>query len=128
MDSPIFLSIQNLIRIQENQIEQYGGIHGVRDMNLLESAAAMPLAGVGDQFLHEDIFAMAAAYLFHIIRNHPFIDGNKRAGAMAAYVFLVANGYDLDVSEDEFEAICMGVAEGKVEKKTVAEFFRSAFR
>lgn len=67
---------------------------------------------------------MAAAYLFHIIKNHPLLDGNKRTGAMAAYVFLAANDHEIDVSEGEFEAICLGVAEGKTSKDEVAEFIR----
>lgn len=127
MEPPKFLSIPNLIRIQQNQIGLYGGLEGIRDMNLLEFAAAVPSSGFGDQFYHEDIFAMAAAYLFHIIKDHPFVDGNKRAGAMAAYVFLNANGYDLDVAENEFERICLGVAEGCIKKDEVANFFREAF-
>ena len=84
----------------------------------------MPAAGFENQFLHEDIFAMAAAYLFHLTMNHPFVDGNKRTGAMAAYVFLLTNGPEPDVNENEFEAICFGVAEGRVGKAEVAEFFR----
>lgn len=126
MEHPKFLSVQNVITMNRNQIALYGGTFGIRDMALLESAVAQPWAGFGDQYLHEDLYAMAAAYLFHIIKNHPFLDGNKRTGAMAAYVFLAANGLDLELDEDRFERLCWGVAAGEVEKHAVSEFFRSA--
>ena len=62
---------------------------------------------------------MAAVYLYHIVRNHPFVDGNKRTGAVAAYSFLAHNGYELDVPEEEFEEIVLGVAKGEVEQSEV---------
>jgi death-on-curing protein len=71
---------------------------------------------------------MAAAYLFHIVRNHPFIDGNKRVGAVAAFVFLALNGIDLDATEDAFEALVMEVAQSRVGKSEVAEFLRQNSR
>ena len=67
---------------------RYGGLPGLRDEGLLESAVAQAVATFGGEYLHNDIFQMAAAYLFHIVQNHPFVDGNKRAGAAAAVVFL----------------------------------------
>ena len=88
---PIFLTLDEVLEIHEQQIELYGGSHGVRDMNLLESALGVPQATFGGEHLHPTIAAMAAAYLFHIAQNHPFLDGNKRAGANAAITFLVLN-------------------------------------
>ncbi len=67
---------------------------------------------------------MAAAYLFHIVQNHPFVDGNKRAGAVAAFVFLRLNGVELTVDEDAFETIVRAVAAGQASKTAVADFFR----
>lgn len=67
---------------------------------------------------------MAAAYLFHLTQNHPFIDGNKRVGAMAAFVFLVLNGQMLEAPEDAYEQIVLGVATGTVGKSEIASFFR----
>lgn len=64
-----------------NQIDLYGGAHGIRDLGLLQSALAMPSAGFGGEFFHIDIFEMAAAYAFHIAQNHPFLDGNKRTAS-----------------------------------------------
>ncbi len=84
----------------------------------------MPQAGVGDQYFHADLFEMAAAYLYHIVRNHPFIDGNKRVGAMAAFTFLRLNGLLLDAPNPEFEKIVLAAAEGKIDKSAIAAFLR----
>jgi death-on-curing protein len=73
----IFLTLAEVIDIHTDQIERYGGSPGVRDMNLLSSAVAMPSASFGSDYLHADICEMAAAYAFHIAQNHPFIDGNN---------------------------------------------------
>ena len=90
---PTFLTLDEVIEIHREMINRYGGSDGIRDKGLLESAVSTPQASFGDQFLHSDIFHMAGAYLFHIVKNHPFIDGNKRTGAMAAFVFLKLNHY-----------------------------------
>lgn len=93
-------------------------------MGLLESALAMPQAGVGDQFFHADLFEMAAAYLYHVVQNHPFVDGNKRTGAMAAFTFLKLNGVTLGAPDLEFEKIVLSAAAGKADKNAIAAFFR----
>ena len=85
----------------------------------------MPAAGFRGQYLHTDLFEMAAAYLFHITQNHPFVDGNKRTGAVAAIVFLALNDIDLNADEDEFEKMVLQVAEGKTGKETIATFLRN---
>lgn len=121
---PEFLTVPLLLQLHEDQIARYGGSLGVREMGLLQSAVAMPQAGFGGQYLHTDLHEMAAAYLFHIVKNHPFIDGNKRAGAMAAYVFLVLNGIELEAPEEAFGDLVLAVAEGKRSKSAVAEFLR----
>jgi len=95
-----FLGLDEIINIHMDQIEQYGGSAGIRDIGLLQSAAAMPAAGFGEDYLHKDIFEMAAAYLFHITQNHPFIDGNKRTGIASAATFLGINGILLDADDD----------------------------
>jgi len=85
---PLFLSLEEVLEIHRQQIDRYGGASGVRDLSLLESAIAQPQASFSNEFLHASIPAMAAAYLFHICRNHPFVDGNKRVAASAAITFL----------------------------------------
>ena len=121
---PRFLSMQEILEIHERLVERFGGSHGLRDLGMLESAAAMPQAGFDDAYLHEDIFEMAAAYLFHIVMNHPFIDGNKRTGAHAAFLFLADNGYAVTLTQDEKYDLVIGVCEGTVTKKALASAFR----
>ena len=86
---------------------------------MLESAVAQPEASVGGAFAHHGLFAMAAAYLFHIVRNHPFVDGNKRAGMLAAVVFLDVNGIGIEHPSDALYELTMGVAEGRFEKDAI---------
>jgi len=124
LKGPLFLGLDEVIEIHRDQIDRYGGHPGIRDIELLKSAVAMPSAGVGDDYLHADIYAMAAAYLFHIARNHPFVDGNKRTGAVAAMVFLMLNGKEIQADEVSFEEVVRSVAEGKADKNAAAEFFR----
>ena len=124
VDDSVFLTLGEVIEIHRDQIERYGGDPGIRDLGLLQSAMAMPAAGFGGHYLHTDLFEMAAAYLFHITQNHPFIDGNKRTGAVASLVFLSLNDVEIEADEEEFERIVLGVAQGKIDKASVAEFFR----
>ena len=124
MAEPRFLTLAEVLEIHSDQIERYGGSQGLRDLGLLQSAVSMPAATFCAQFLHEDLHAMAAAYLFHITQNHPFVDGNKRTGVVAALVFLNLNGIEVEASERNLEKIVLGVAEGKVKKAELADFFR----
>ena len=84
-----FLAAEDILYIHRDQIERFGGEHGVRDQHLLESAIAQRQATGGGQYSHNDVVEMAAAYLFHIVQNHPFVDGKKRTGAVAALAFLI---------------------------------------
>jgi death-on-curing protein len=121
---PTFLTIDEVLTIHQDQIARYGGSEGVRDWGLLQSAIAMPAAALGGQFLHGDLCEMAAAYLFHLVQNHPFIDGNKRVGAVAAYVFLALNDMRLTADSDAYAELVLAVARGEMAKSAVAEFFR----
>ena len=122
--SPVFLNLSEVLHIHRDQIERYGGQPGIRDLGLLHSAVSMPAAGFGDRFLHENLFEMAAAYLFHITRNHPFMDGNKRTGVVCALVFLELNGIGVKASEESLVEMVMAVAEGRAGKEAIADFFR----
>lgn len=88
----------------------------------------MPQAGSGDEYFHVDIWEMAAAYLFHLVQGHPFIDGNKRIGAAAADIFLTLNGFDLQPSEEAFEEVVLRTARGECAKPEIAQFFRAHSR
>ena len=118
----VFLTFAEIIEIHNYQIENFGGASGVRDMELLKSAIGMPSATFGGTFLHPTIYEMAAAYLFHLVENHPFVDGNKRVGAMAALVFLDMNGIDFEASDEEFTAMVLRVASGKMLKAEITLF------
>ena len=120
----VFLTMEEVLEIHDDQIRRYGGGSGIRDGGLLQSAVAMPSMGFGEDYLHGDVYEMAAAYLFHIVQNHPFVDGNKRTGAVAAVVFLALNGIELQTDEEEFERVVRAVAEGVLGKDAVAEFLR----
>ncbi len=124
MATPLFLDLDHIMRLHRSLIEHYGGIDGVRDMGLLHSAISMPQASYGGQYLHDDIFAMAAAYLFHIVQNHPFLDGNKRTGAAAAIVFLALNDIEIENDEEGLVDLTLSVATGQAGKSEIAEFFR----
>lgn len=121
---PTFLSLAEVLEIHQDQVARYGGASGIRDIELLKSALGMPSATYGGQFLHTDIYEMAAAYLFHLVKNHPFVDGNKRVGAVAAFVFLALNGFDFDAPEDDFAEMALSVAQGDLDKIDVAVFIR----
>jgi len=118
-----FLTLDDVIAIYEDQIERYGGQAGIRDMNALLSAVAMPQATFDGKHLHADIFEMAAAYLFHLVQNHPFVDGNKRAGAVAALVFLDLNGVEVSIDDDRLVEFVLDV-EGRHNKHAIAAFLR----
>ena len=119
-----FLSLSRILQIHRDGVDVYGGDPGVRDMGLLESAIAQPQASFGGQYLHDDLPTMAAAYLFHLVMNHPFVDDNKRVGAMAAFVFLDMNGIEFRAPEAEFRDLVMNVAAGKLNKADVIAFFK----
>ena len=125
---PAFLSVDEILKIHQDQISRYGGDSGIRNIDLLLSAVAQPAAGVRDRYLHIDLIEMAAAYLFHIVRDHPFVDGNKRTGAVAALVFLILNNIGIEAPESEFEKLVWSVAEGKAGKAAVSEFLRKHAR
>ena len=120
-----FLSTEDVLILHANQVDLYGGEHGVRELGLLDSAVAQPRASFGGNFLHAFPFEMAAAYLYHIVQNHPFFDGNKRTGAVAALVFLDFNGIEIDAPKGSLYDITMSVATGQAGKAEIAEFFRS---
>jgi len=120
----LFLDIGQVLRIHLSMIERYGGEEGVRDIGLLHSALAMPQASFGGEPLHNDLFEMAAAYLYHIVQNHPFVDGNKRTGAAAALVFLAMNDVSIEADEEGLVALTLAVARGETGKTEIARFFR----
>jgi death-on-curing protein len=94
--SPEFLTVEDVEQLHDEQLRLFGGLDGVRDRGALEAAVAMPAASFGGEFLHVGLFAMAAAYAFHLAEDQPFVDGNKRTALNAALVFLGLNGWDVE--------------------------------
>ena len=117
-----FLSVDDVLAIHEDTIQHEGGHAGLREAGLLESAVMMPQQQFGGAYLHRTPAAMAAAYLFHVSQNHPFHDGNKRAAAMAALVFLDVNGVRKLPPSKGLEKITLRVAAGEITKEKLTEW------
>jgi death on curing protein len=124
MKSPRFLKVEEVVLIHEAQINENGGLHGIRDAGLLDSAVNAPQASFGGEYLYEDIPAQAAAYLYHIVKNHPFLDGNKRTGAAATLIFLKMNGVRTPWSDDEFFELTLQTATSQISKEQLITIFR----
>jgi death-on-curing protein len=123
-----FLTLDEVLELHRQQVQSFGGSAGVRDYGLLQSAVEMPAAGFSGQYYHEFPHEMAAAYLFHICSNHPFVDGNKRTGLHAALTFLAMNGLYLQADHGEVVDLVVSVAAGKLGKSDVAVFFKPRIR
>lgn len=121
---PVFLDLDDVLLIHEEQLARYGGGAGIRDAGLLDSALGTPRATLGGDFVHLDLFAMAAAYAFHIAQNQPFVDGNKRTGLLAALVFLDLNGIVVPDREGRLYDATIGIAERRVDKEGFAGLLR----
>jgi death-on-curing protein len=125
--SPKFLTLTEVLEFHEDLIREFGGSPGIRDLGLAEAALAMPQSGAGEEFFHAFPFEMAAAYLYHVTQNHPFIDGNKRTAFVAALTFLELNGFVVMGGEDELEAVTWKVASGKIDKKGAAAILEKIY-
>lgn len=124
MHSPTFLDVDDVLELHAGQIRRYGGSEGLRDPGLLESAVAQASATYGGKYLNPDLFTMAACYLFHLVKNHPFVDGNKRVGLESALVFLELNGLSVEAADDELVDLVLRTISGEKDKEHIAEFFR----
>ena len=118
-----FLTLSEVLLILEDQIRNYGGIYGVRDINLLSSAIYMPESSFGGKYLHKTVPAMAASYAFHICQNHPFIDGNKRVALACSLVFLDINEYEFNCKDEKLYNEIMNVAKGEIKKEELIKFY-----
>ncbi|HEY7896006.1 MAG TPA: type II toxin-antitoxin system death-on-curing family toxin [Gemmatimonadaceae bacterium] len=121
---PRWLTRQMVDAIHEAQLREHGGTPGVRDEALIESALARPRHKYA-YARHRDRATLAAAYAFGLVKNHGFVDGNKRTAFMAAYVFLGLNGADLDATEAEVVVALEGVAAGGMTEAALAKWFRA---
>lgn len=122
MQTPEFLEIDDILDIHQILIEQFGGMSGIRDEGLLESALSQPQATFFGELLHPTIHEQAAAYLYHIAKNHPFLDGNKRTAYGAMEAFLRLNGYSLNLSNEEAYNMVIQVAQSEMSKEELSSF------
>jgi death on curing protein len=118
---PEFLSIDDVLDLHAQQIDRYGGSPGVRERSLLESATMTPQASFGGTFVHDSLFAMAAAYAFHIAENQPFVDGNKRAALASCLVFLELNGVSVSDPKGELYEAMIAVSARALDKVGLAK-------
>jgi death-on-curing protein len=124
----VFLTLDEVIALHADQIERYGGRAGIRDLGLLQSALGTPSATFEGRFLHEGLHEMAGAYLFHVVRNHPFVDGNKRVGLMLLLAFLGLNSRRLAANPQDLERLVLSIASGRVSKAEAAVFVQQHLR
>lgn len=111
-----FVELIEAIALQRDQIKRYGGDAGMRDQGLLESAMAMSRASFSGEYVHQDLIEMAGAYLFHLAKNHAFVDGNKRVALAVMLYFLDANGHRLNASHEQAQQLVLDVASGTITK------------
>jgi len=119
-----YLSVEQVLFLHARLVEETGGSHGIRDIGLLESAVARPHATFGGEELYPDVFSKAAALVHSLIRNHPFVDGNKRTGITAAALFLRANAFALKASSAELETFAWGMAHSDLGVPEAAHWLR----
>jgi death-on-curing protein len=124
----LYLSVEQLLRLHRLQLRAFGGSAGLRDRGGLESAAARPQTTFGGEDLYTDLPAKAAALMHSLVANHPFVDGNKRVGAMAAELFLAVNGSILAATDEDFIEMTLSAARGEVGPEALAIWFRQRLR
>src|SRR3990167_5027746 len=117
-----YLTFDELLEIHTHMIKQFGGLRGIRDKNLLLSAVELPKSTMFGEDLYPTIYDKAAAYLFCIVKSHPFNDANKRTGCSAAYLFLQANGIPIRFKNEDYEDLAVGVASSSIAKEEIAWF------
>ena len=125
---PKFLSTLVVLALHQDMVAAFGGAIGVRDEGLLDSALAQHKATFGGEFLHSTIYEQAAADLYHLSRNHPFIDGNKRTACAAMETFLELNGYELTLSDEEEYQLVIQVAQGNMTKDEISIFLEQCIQ
>lgn len=120
-----YLKVDQVIAFHDVLIKNFGGLSGLRDKNLLHSALEAPKASFNDKDMYLSIYEKAAAYLYHLVRNHPFNDGNKRTAYVAVLVFFKANRTSIRFKHRDLEQVVIDVANGKIEKSNLAHFFKT---
>lgn len=124
MREPLFLVLAEVVAVHTDQIQRDGGHTGVRDFGLLESALAQPEASCAGEWLHQDLYGMAAAYAYHLCQNQPFVDGNKRTALACALVFLELNRVTLVDPKGVLRGAMLRIASSKMGKQELRALFQ----
>jgi death on curing protein len=124
----VYLSVEQLLRLHRMQLRTFGGSGGLRDRGGLEAAAARPQMTFDGEDLYPDVVAKTAALMHSLVMNHAFVDGNKRVGAMAAELFLLANEYELDATDDDLVDLTLAVASGEISSEALTIWVRQRSR
>ena len=119
-----FLTVDEVLDLHTDLVTRFGGIAGIRDLGLLESALAQPSLALA--YTQLTVFELAAIYCFGIIKNHPFLDGNKRTGLLAAITFLYHNGIEIECSFEQLYKLAVGIADSSYQLSFIATFFQKA--
>jgi len=126
MKEPVWLTRESLLAVQAELLARFGGLAGIRDEGMLESAINRPLHLY--HYGEPSLFELAAAYTTGLVKNHPFLDGNKRIGFMAAYIFLGLNGYQLSAPEEQAVILTRDLAAGQATEAAYAAWLRDSSR
>ena len=126
MQPPKFLELEDVLRIHQRLVEKFGGTSGVRDLGLLESALSQPQATFSGRLLHATVWEQAAAYLFHLAMNHPFVDGNKRTAFAVMDAFLRLNGFVLNLTQAQKYEFVIQVVKRKLSKEALATYLEQS--
>jgi death-on-curing protein len=124
----VYLSVEQVLDLHRDLVEDFGGMPAVRERGLLEAAVSRPAMTFGGEDLYGDLAAKAAALMHSLVLNHPFVDGNKRAGAAAAEFVVERNGSVVQATDEEFESVTLALAEGTVAVEALAIWFRQRLR
>jgi death-on-curing protein len=120
-----YLSSEQIMALHRLSLQRYGGAEGVRDLSLLKSAAIRPLVTVIGQDAYPNLFLKAAVLLEALIRNHPFLDGNKRTAFISAVIFLELNGYRFNADQEEAADFVLQIAaSSKKETEAIASWLK----
>ena len=127
-DDCFHLTVEIVREIHDEAVKIFGGLHGIRDQSLLAPAVFAPQSSFGGRSPYVDVIDIAAAYLFYLCRNHPFLDGNKRTAMAAAIVFLRLNGFDPAADSEKWEELALDVASSKIDREQTTPRLRKLVR
>lgn len=123
-NSWLYLSLEEVLLLHKKEIDRFGGSHGIRDRGLLLSAIAQAELSLFGDLVYKNAYEVAGTYAYHIIKNHPFIDGNKRIGILAAMTFLQINDMHIQTDHEELYDLAIDIASSKIDKEAVIAFFK----